>query len=194
MGERLEEFEKLLGEKVEKEEEWDLVEIEDVRPINISKIKEVVKNLPKPAIVLAILIKYFEKFNKKVVNITKLIKIAFEVEKEVFEKVLSTNVFSFRGYNYGPFTEEIYDCLEFLQNLDLVELNEVENKKEVILTEKGLEFFDTKIKEVFPDDLLKMLEKIVEKYGGLNYDELIRRVYREHPEYTEKSLIKDRYL
>lgn len=193
MGERLEELEKLLAEKVEKEDEWDFVEIEDVRQINVSKMKEVVKNLPKPAIVLAILVKYFEKFNEKVVNITKLTKIAFEVEKELFEKVLSTNVFSFRGYNYGPFTEEIYDCLEFLQNLDLVELNEIENKKEVTLTEKGLEVFNRKIKVVIPEDLLKMLEKVVEEYGALNYDDLIRRIYKEHPEYAEKSLIKDRY-
>jgi len=194
MSGKLEELEKLLAEKVEHEKEWDLIEIEDVKPINISKIRESVKNLPKPAIVLAILVKYFEKFNKKIVNITKLTKIAFEVEKEVFEKVLSTNVFSFRGYNYGPFTEEIYDCLEFLQNLDLVELNEEGNKKGVILTQKGLEFFNTKIKDVIPDELIKMLEKVVEEYGALDYDELIRRVYREHPEYAEKSLIRDRYL
>ena len=194
MSGKLEELEKLLAKKVERDEEWDVIEIEDVKPINISKIRESVKNIPKPAVILAILAKYFEKFNKKVINITKLTKIAFEVEKEVFEKVLSTNVFSFRGYNYGPFTEEVYDCLEFLRNLDLVELNEEENKKEVVLTQKGLDFFNEKLKGVIPDGLINMLEKVVEEYGALNYDELIRRVYREHPEYAEKSLIKDRYL
>lgn len=190
----MEELENLLAKKVERDEEWGLIEIEDVKPINISRIKESVKNLPKPAIILAILVKYFEKFNKEYVNITKLTKITFEIEKKVFEKVLSTNVFSFRGYNYGPFTEEIYDCLEFLQNLDLVELNEEKNKKEVILTQKGLEFFNTKVKDVIPNELFRMLEKVVEEYGALSYDELIRRVYTEHPEYAEKSLIRDRYL
>ncbi len=194
MSGKLEELENLLAKKVERDEEWGLIEIEDVRPINISRIKESVKNLPKPAIILAILVKYFEKFNKEYVNITKLTKITFEIEKEVFEKVLSTNVFSFRGYNYGPFTKEIYDCLEFLQNLDLVELNEEKNKKEVILTQKGLEFFNTKVKDVIPNELFRMLEKVVEEYGALSYDELIRRVYTEHPEYAEKSLIRDRYL
>lgn len=194
MSGKLEELEKLLAKKVEQDEEWDLIEIEDVKPINVSKIRESVKKLPKPAIILAILVKYFEKFNKRIVNITKLTKITFEVEKEVFEKVLSTIVFSFRGYNYGPFTEEIYDCLEFLQNLDLVELNEEENRKGVILTQKGLEFFNTRVKDVIPDELIKMLEKVVEEYGALSYDELIRRVYNEHPEYAEKSLIRDRYL
>ena len=73
-------------------------------------------------------------------------------------------------------------------------MNEEENKKGVILTQKGLEFFNTKVKDVIPDELLRMLEKVVEEYGALNYDELIRRVYREHPEYAEKSLIRDRYL
>ncbi len=194
MSGKLEELEKLLAKKVERDEEWNLIEIEDVKPIDVSKIRESVKNLPKPAIILAILVKYFEKFNKNIINITKLTKIAFEVEKEVFEKVLSTNVFSFRGYNYGPFTEEIYDCLEFLRNLDLVELNEEENKKGVILTQKGLEFFNAKVKVAIPDELHRMLEKIVEEYGALDYDELIRRVYREHPEYAKRSLIKDRYL
>ena len=44
MSGKLEELEKLLAKKVERNEEWDVIEIEDVKPINISKIRESVKN------------------------------------------------------------------------------------------------------------------------------------------------------
>ena len=55
MSGKLEELEKILAKKVERDEEWDVIEIEDVKPINISKIRESVKNIPKPADDCAIL-------------------------------------------------------------------------------------------------------------------------------------------
>ncbi len=194
MSEKLEELERLLSEKVEREEEWSIIEIEDIKPINISRIRKAVKNLPKPAIILAILVKYFEKFNKKPMKITKLTKIAFEVEKKIFEPILSTSVLSFKASNYGPFTEAIYDYLGFLQNLDLVELVEKGNKTEIVLTQKGLEVFNEKIRKEFPDKLLEMIERVVGEYGAMSHDELLRRVYKEYPEYAERSLVKDKYL
>lgn len=191
----LDELEKILSEKVEKDEEWDFLEIGEVKPVYVSKFKECLQKLPPQAIVLAILVKYFEKFRNVVkVKITKFTKITFEVDKKVFEPILSRPLLSFKANNFGPFTEEIYDILGFLQNLDLVEIENKGDKTEIALTEKGLEVFKERISKEIPEEVLKMIETVVEKYGSLNHDELLRRVYNEYPEFAEKSRVKEKYL
>ena len=44
MSGKLEELEKLLAKKVEQDEEWDVIEIEDVRPIWLNILKNLIKN------------------------------------------------------------------------------------------------------------------------------------------------------
>lgn len=185
------ELEKILAEKVEKDEEWDFLEIEDVNPLYAGEFRERLKRLPSQAILLAILVKYFEKFG--IVKITKFTKIAFEVDKKVLEPIISRPLLSFKADNFGPFTREIYDILGFLQNLDLVEIEEEGDKTKIILTDKGVEVFREKISKEIPEEILKLIEKVVERYGSLSHDELLHRVYKEYPEFAEKSLVRDRY-
>jgi len=44
MSGKLEELEKLLAKKVEQDEEWDVIEIEDVKPIWLNILKNLIKN------------------------------------------------------------------------------------------------------------------------------------------------------
>jgi len=190
---QLDELEKILSEKTEKDEEWDILEIGEVKPVYTGKIKERLQKLPPQALVFAILVKYFEKF-KEVVKITKFTKITFEVDKKVLEPILSKPLLSFEADNFGPFTKEIYDILGFLQNLDLVEIENKGDQTEITLTKKGLEVFKERISREIPEEVLKMIEIVVERYGSLNHDELLRQVYNEYPEFAEKSRVKEKYL
>lgn len=192
----MEELERILAEKVEKDEEWQQLEIGDVKLVYTGKHQESLRRLPSQAIVLAVLIKYFERVGGKSLKITKFSKIMFEMEKKVIEPILSKPLLSFKADNFGPFTEEIYDNLGFLQNLDLVEIAKAKERDitEVSITDKGLEVFDKRISKEIPKEIIEMIEKIVEEYGSLTLDELLFRVYHEYPEFTEKSLIKDRYI
>ncbi len=192
MKEEVEELERILAEKVEKEEEWSQLEIGEVKPIYVGKLRGSLKKLPPQAIVLAVLAKYFQWFGETL-KITKFTKIVFEVEKKVIEPIISEPLLSFKADNFGPFTEEIYDNLGFLQNLDLAEIAKEGDITEVSITEKGVEVFNERVGKEIPREILKMIEIIVEEYGTLNHDELLRRVYNEYPEFAEKSLVRERY-
>lgn len=193
MKEEVDELERILAEKVEEEEGWSELEIGEVKPIYVGKLRESLKKLPSQAIVLAILAKYYLKFGGTI-KITKFTKIAFEAEKKAFEPILSEPLLSFKADNFGPFTEEIYDNFGFLQNLDLVEIAKGKNVTEISITDKGVELFNERVSKEIPGEILKMIEIIVEDYGSLSHDELLRRVYNEYPEYAEKSLVRERYM
>jgi len=193
MGSELDELEKILKEKVEKDSEWDLLEIKSVRPVYLGKLKDKIKNLSPEVVVFTTLVKYFEKFKEKI-NITKIEKLVFEVDKKVMEPILATSLLNFKAYNFGPFTEEIYDILYTFQNFDLVKIDRTGDKIEITVTEKGLQVFKERVEKEVPKEVMKLIEMIVERYGSLDLDELIRRVYTEYPEFAERSLIKDKYL
>ena len=192
MNEEVEELERILAEKVEKEEGWCELEIGEVKPIYVGKLRESLKKLPAQGIVLAILAKYHQKFGEAL-KITKFTKIAFEAEKKVIEPILSEPLLSFKADNFGPFTAEIYDNLGFLQNLDLVEIAKARDITEIRITDKGMQVFNERVSKEIPIEILNMIELIVDDYGSLSHDELLRRVYNEYPEFAEKSLVRERY-
>jgi len=193
MTTRLDELERILNEKIEKDEEWDLLEIKSVEPIYSGELRKKVQKLSPQVIVFTILIKYFEKFRERV-KITKLAKLVFEVDKKVMEPILTKPVLSFKADNFGPFTKEIYDILCTFQNLDLIKIENTGDKMEITVTEDGLRVFKERVEKELPKEVMKLIEIIIERYGSLSLDELLRRVYNEYPEFAEKSLVKEKYL
>lgn len=181
--EEVEELERILGEKVEHDEEWRELEIVDVKPVYTGEYKESLIKVPSQAIVLTVLAKYFEIIKRKSVKITKFANIVFEVEKKVIEPILSEPLLDAKDFD--SFTVEIYDHLCLLQNLDLVEIA----KDEVGITDKGIETFDGRIDKEIPKEITRMIERIVEEYCSLSHGELLWRVYNEYPKFAEKSLI-----
>jgi len=125
----------------------------------------------------------------------------------------------FEPYRMGPFTPEIYDVIEFLSNfepslitavrgtrdrtndielsryLDGVDLDESEPGVDsdlvpttFALTPDGrrvAEYLDSQA----PRSLIKAIRQIVHDYGSLSLTELLRRVYRDHPDMTTRSEI-----
>lgn len=129
----------------------------------------------------------------------RLQKLMFLLQKEIIERKglqASTEEYDFTAYNYGPFSDELMDDVEFLKDLGLIDVikeNDVELYK---ITEKGERFLADFLKKA-PDPLKKLfqsikheVEKLKKKWNKEPLKKLLRYVYEYYPEYTEKSLIR----
>jgi uncharacterized protein YwgA len=104
--------------------------------------------------------------------------------------------YRFRPFHYGPFTEEVFDDLMALQMLGLVSvIGDQEAEQKFVITPTGHDAVQRLLQEArISPVLLDEIRKIKVTFGRMNLDQLIRRVYADYPQYTEKSQIRDRYL
>lgn len=134
-------------------------------------------------------------------GVTKLQKLLFLVEQETefFEDYEDDIAFNFAPYKMGPFSEHVYEELEFLLAMDAIEsqplaeqnaikvLGDLQEKRFVI-TGKG-----SKIAQGLADQLeseyQSELADLVEEYNGRSLKELLRYVYTEYPDYAAESEI-----
>ena len=130
---------------------------------------------------------------------TRLEKLAFLIQKRVIEeKKLSVTdeSYRFRPLHYGPFTEEVLDDAMSLSLLGLVNISgEDEDTQEFSITERGRSALSRlQTKGLLPERVGEEVRRIRLKEGKLPLDTLVGQVYNAYPEYTEKSIIKSRYL
>lgn len=158
------------------------------------------------------------KIGEPVRGITRLQKMLFllvqetEIGKKFDEKL------SFQAYRYGPFSSELYDSIDFLKEMELVETKQqkydaLTQKIEEIEYEEDYEFVEEESEsdtiEVFElgnvgramaEDIFEELdenqknelEDIKKVVNSLPYLELIRFVYKKYPEYATVSEIKEK--
>jgi len=75
---------------------------------------------------------------------TRLVKMVFLFEKEIWEKLKLNQIISkealpgFRAYDFGPFSAQVYSDLEFLVNLGFVNVERIDGSE--TLTEEALEY------------------------------------------------------
>jgi uncharacterized protein YqfB (UPF0267 family) len=154
------------------------------------------------------------KQNEEIRGITRIEKLMYLLLKEGgFNDVLSKEV-TFEAYDFGPYSSEIYDLLESLKEMDIVNVQEekVSNFKAIIdiyyakaqgqieettgnimeiysLTEdRGFKIAEMLRNRVQPEEL-KRLEDVKVKYNAMKLDELLRYVYKTYPESAKKSKI-----
>ena len=163
MSKALKDLEKILAEKIEHKEECEQLEIERVKSVYIGKLRNFLRNFPSQAIVLAVIVKYFERIGGESLKITKFTKIMFEVEKKVIEPILSEPLQSFKADVSALLNYEICDNLLFLQNLDLIKINK--DEMEITITDKGIEIFTERIGKEIPEEILRMIEIVIEQDG-----------------------------
>lgn len=154
-------------------------------------------------------------------GITRLEKLLFLLERETdFEGV--GEFFCFEAHNFGPFSKEVYEAVEFLSNCELIEvieksypsvysssdesklLSEIcesdvpeDDQAEPQVTEKqfGLTANGKKVAEIMrqavkrkrPQDV-EQLDDLVRRHGTRPLNQLIRYVYRQHPDMTFNSI------
>ena len=160
------------------------------------------------------------KQNEEIKGITRMEKMMYLLLKEGgFEDILSKEV-TFEAYDFGPYSPEIYDLLESLKEMGIVNVQEekTSNIKDTIdiyyaeaeglieetiggtmkiysLSEnRGLRIAKMiREKRLTPEEL-KRIEDIKAKYNGMKIDDLLRYVYKTYPDSVKKSKIIEKIL
>jgi uncharacterized protein YwgA len=154
---------------------------------------------------------------------TRLQKLLFLIEQEAGIKATEGKDFEFSAYKFGPVSKELYDDLEKLENLGLLEArgvaepseselgefdlsfddlmgDEEQESKEALeerrfrLTNKGMGWLNEKIVPKVSSDVVQKIRKVRGKYGSFALSDLLYYVYTKYPTWTSASEIKDRVL
>ena len=153
---------------------------------------------------------------KSLNGITRLEKLLFLLERETdFEGVAE---FVFVPYHFGPFSKEVFEAIEFLDACELINVQEKTytslysnsnerkltseisdgaeedempvTERQFALTEDGRKvagIMRNAVRKRRPSDV-EELDRIVRQYGTRPLNHLIRYVYRQYPDMTEKSI------
>ena len=151
---------------------------------------------------------------------TRLQKLLFLMEHEADLKPTKGKDFDFTAWKFGPVSKELYDDLEKLENLGLLESEPVSQPSKTELDENGLSFDDlmgeeeAQSRDSFEEkkyrltakglqwvrehemrkDTFNKIRRIKEKYGALSLQDLLHYVYTEFPKMTTASEIKGKVL
>jgi uncharacterized protein YwgA len=161
-------------------------------------------------------------FNDPVSGRTRLMKLLFLLQNEynLHKKLGIDEEYGFEAYNYGPFSKDVYDDVEFLENVGLIktstkglagpadqneEMKVVNNlsvdyglerpdvgyEEEVFeLTKKGISFVEEQLLPSLPNSLYKEIIKTKERFSDLPLSSLLRYVYKKYPEAAEKTKLE----
>jgi len=145
-------------------------------------------------------------------GITRLEKLLFLAHKESPLPGRVDEAFEFKPYNYGPYSKQIYEAVELLEQAEqLCEEKVLDGRSVDIMEERGADagadeglerrFYLTEDGKAVADlltrthpDYGRLFITIKQKYAEMPLRQLIQYVYRRYPEYAEKSLIRDRFL
>ncbi len=130
---------------------------------------------------------------------TRFQKLAFLAEQRLEEEGIGA--YDFVPYDYGPFTEDLYEELEYLEGQRLVNESRTrtyggDERYDYKLTEKGRRTFEQNLPEDPASETEQRLQTIVEvandivsEYNDVPISNLIDYVYSEYPEYAENSVL-----
>lgn len=158
------------------------------------------------------------KVGEPIKGITRLQKILFLLvqETEIGKKFADT--LSFQAYKYGPFSSGLYDSIDFLKEMGLIEtkqqkydaftqkIEEMEYEDDYESMEEEsepdtIEVFELgNVGKAMAEDIFEELdeskkhelENIKKVVNSLPYLELIRLVYKKYPDYAKVSDIKEK--
>ncbi len=146
-------------------------------------------------------------------GITRLEKLLFFIEKECLNDTAVSESFEFIAYHYGPYSREVYEAVELLEEAELVwerraftdsdldraeELlysdmtTEISYERQFLLTDKGKIVAEYLAES--HSQLQKKIERIKNQYAGLTLQNLIFHVYSQYPDYTKRSVIRDKIM
>lgn len=150
---------------------------------------------------------------------TRLMKLLYLLSKEkgVEKKLGIQNYYRYEAYDYGPFSKDVFEDVQFLRNVKLIEANpedtsnpidmwedyqlilesvgdieqeEIEpefQEEKFSLTEKGLRFVENRLIPSLPDEVRNQIQSIKEYEGSWSLTSLLKYVYTKYPESASKS-------
>ena len=146
-------------------------------------------------------------------GITRLEKLLFLVDQECGWQGILGKSFRFIPYHYGPYSKEIYEAVELLEEAGLLKedrvftdseldraeellysdmTTEISYERQFQLTENGKDVAKYLSNE--HPNLQEDISEIKNRYAGLTLQNLIFHVYHQYPEYAESSVIREQIL
>lgn len=127
---------------------------------------------------------------------TRLQKLVFLLEQELEEHSRSPiqgSDYGFIPYDYGPFSKELYDDLDWLSEEGLVDASEKEMedgqvKYDYEITDQGVEFVEQQLASADGQTIVELARDLKGEYNDVLLSNLIEYVYSEYPEYAENSV------
>lgn len=154
-------------------------------------------------------------------GITRLEKLIFLMERETSSSKWLQQDAGFEPYNFGPFSQKIYQAVDTLAAAQLIRdssspapdtidsweqregigfdsgsagpVSDPYTTRDFQLTERGWRYFQALTKELSPDSLNE-LQDFKRRFAPLPLRQLIRYVYSRYESFTTKSKIRDDIL
>lgn len=146
-------------------------------------------------------------------GITRLQKLLFLLWKEgaFYEDI--PNLYNFKAYDFGPCMDDLYDDLDFAEDIELISVQEVASGNEfeggdedAFLADFGFkpikrparrDFALTKTgqeaaKEIYDnldEQRRQRLNQIKRRFNSMPFFDLLRYVYRKYPAFAKKSVL-----
>jgi uncharacterized protein len=153
------------------------------------------------------------KVNEPIKGITRLQKLLFLLWKEGRFYEALPDLYDFRAYDFGPCMDDIYDDLEFVQEVGLVRVEEVPSgneyeggdeeaflkdfgfrlvksdvRRDFCLTASGLQAGKSLFESLSDEDRNRLCT-IKQKYNNMPFWSLLRYVYKKYPAFAKKSVL-----
>jgi DNA-binding PadR family transcriptional regulator len=149
-------------------------------------------------------------------GVTRLEKLVFLLERETSVGDVMTEESDFSAYNFGPFSQKVYQAITTLSAAGLVR-DSAENSsssedqyevsqavgadaapaqystRDFELTDLGRKYFQA-LAEELPKKVISDAEALRRKFAGWPLRQLVRYVYERYDEYTVNSIIRDDIL
>lgn len=148
-------------------------------------------------------------------GVTRLEKLTFLASQELGERTDITAP-QFVPFKFGPFSAEVYDALETLQSMRLVEtgdpdvteareiqgfaadagdpdLTRPDEPRAFHVTERGRNVA-TKLLAQLDAAAQTRLIALIARYASMPLDQLLKHVYQYYPDFTTMSVIRDRVM
>jgi len=124
---------------------------------------------------------------------TRLAKLLFLVQKEILETGqlgAEGETYEFRADRYGPFSDEIFDEVEFLSDAGLIQRSGENENETFRITDLGSEFVKQRILPKSRPTGVEDVKRLRTKFGSVSLSQLLQFVYAKYPEYAVKSVIR----
>jgi uncharacterized protein len=156
-----------------------------------------------------------ERDRGRIEGITRLEKLLFLLEMETEASSWLKEDADFRSDNFGPFSAKAYQEIENLTTYGLItdsatlsESAEDSWESEHIIGESGAEPYATRnlaltdkgrryyqaLLEELPPEAESVVSELKRRFGAIPLRRLIRYVYQRHPEFTDRSIIREDIL
>jgi uncharacterized protein YwgA len=160
-----------------------------------------------------------------IVGKTRLVKMVFLFEKEIRKKfdletpIAESAIPKFEPFNFGPFSPKVYEDLEFLVEMGLVdavgsgEQDLLEDERQeyeywqatsgerdrpfqevFCLTDIGREFVESRLKNHLSEKQWGVMNEFKKRCTSAPLRTLLKYVYTRYPDMTTKSTIRDEVL